>query len=55
MREDPPCIFLYYPQNLVAVHKRFNEVKLSNAGIGWNFNKWWVYGKDRKYKNIIEL
>ena len=53
MREDPPCIFLYYPQNLVAVHKRFNDVELANAGIGWNFNKWWVESKDIKYKNII--
>ena len=53
MREDPPCIFLYYPQNLVAVHKRFNNVELANAGIGWNFNRWWVDSKNRKYKNII--
>ena len=53
MREDPPCIFLYYPQNLIAVHKRFNNVELANAGIGWNFNKWWVDSKNRKYKNII--
>ena len=53
MREDPPCIFLYYPQNLVAVHKRFNGVELANAGIGWNFNKWWVDSKNRKYKNTI--
>ncbi len=53
MREDPPCIFLYYPQNLVAVHKRFNDVELANAGIGWNFNKWWVESKDIKYRNII--
>ena len=53
MREDPPCIFLYYPQNLIAIHKRFNNVELANAGIGWNFNKWWVDIKNRKYKNTL--
>jgi peptide/nickel transport system substrate-binding protein len=52
MRDDIPCIFLYYPENLVAIHKRFNGVELAPAGIGWNFNKWRVNKKDIKYFNI---
>ncbi|MFA7073993.1 MAG: peptide-binding protein [Endomicrobiaceae bacterium] len=52
MREDIPCIFLYYPENLVAIHKRFRGVELAPAGIGWNFNKWRVNKSDIKYLNI---
>lgn len=52
MKEDIPCIFLYYPENLVAIHKRFNGVEIAAAGIGWNFNKWWVNKKDVKYFSI---
>ncbi len=55
MREDPPCIFLYYPENLVCVHKRFNNVELAPAGIGWNFYQWFVNEKDIKYKNAKVL
>ncbi|MBR4632589.1 MAG: peptide-binding protein [Elusimicrobia bacterium] len=51
MREDPPCIFLYYPENLVCVHKRFQNVELAPAGIGWNFYEWFVNDRDIKYKN----
>ncbi len=40
MREDPPCIFLYYPENLVCVNKRIEGVELAPAGIGWNFHRW---------------
>lgn len=53
MHDDPPCIFLYYPENLVAIHKRFKEVELAPAGIGWNFNKWHVEQKDIKYRAFI--
>jgi len=51
MHEDPPCIFLYYPENMVCVHKRFNGVELAPAGIGWNFYQWYVNTKDIKYLN----
>lgn len=51
MRADPPCIFLYFPENLVCVHKRFNGVELAPAGIGWNFNNWWVDAGNVKYLN----
>ena len=51
MRDDPPCIFLYYPENLVCVHKRFKNVELAPAGIGWNFYQWYVEKEYIKYKN----
>lgn len=51
MREDPPCIFLYYPENLVCVHNRFKNVELAPAGIGWNFYQWYVEKENIKYKN----
>ena len=51
MRDDPPCIFLYYPENLVCVHKRFKNVELAPAGIGWNFYQWYVEKENIKYKN----
>ena len=52
MQEDPPCIFLYYPEKMVCIHKRFNGVELAPAGIGWNFYRWYVNSKDIKYSNI---
>ena len=55
MRDDPPCIFLYYPENLVCIHKRFNNVELAPAGIGWNFYQWYVDKENIKYKNASLL
>lgn len=44
MRDDPPCIFLYFPESLVCVNKRIEGVQLASAGIGWNFHKWRIRG-----------
>ncbi len=55
MRDDPPCIFLYYPENLVCVHKRFKNVELAPAGIGWNFYQWYVEKENIKYKKANVL
>lgn len=49
MVEDPPCIFLYYPETLLALHKRFRGVELAPAGIGHNFEEWWVPEDLTKY------
>jgi peptide/nickel transport system substrate-binding protein len=40
--EDQPYTFLYYPQALPIVHKRFKGVKPSPIGIKYNFDKWYV-------------
>ncbi|MFC1501203.1 ABC transporter substrate-binding protein [Elusimicrobiota bacterium] len=49
MARDLPCIFLYYPNALPVVHKRFIGPEVSAAGIGWNFNEWWVPKNRHKY------
>jgi len=47
--DDQPYTFLYVPDSLVILHKRFRGVELAPAGIGYNFIKWWVPGKEQKY------
>ena len=42
MRDDPPCIFLYFPENLICINKRVEGVEVAPAGIGWNFHKWMI-------------
>ena len=49
MVEDPPCIFLYYPETLLALHKRFKGVELAPIGLGHNFEEWWVPENLTKY------
>lgn len=47
--EDQPYTFLYVPQALVSVSKRFNEVKPAPAGLGYNQEDWWVKTAEQKY------
>ena len=49
MLEDPPCIFLYCPDSLSALHKRFRGVTEAPIGIGYNFIEWWVPKKEMRY------
>ena len=46
---DQPYTFLYVPDALIALHKRFRGVELGKAGIGHNFIKWWVPKEEQKY------
>ncbi|OGR90161.1 MAG: hypothetical protein A2992_01385 [Elusimicrobia bacterium RIFCSPLOWO2_01_FULL_59_12] len=39
---DLPYIFLYCPDSLVAVHKRFRGPEVAPLGMGWNFPQWYV-------------
>ncbi|MFH1282325.1 MAG: peptide-binding protein [bacterium] len=48
--DEQPYIFLYYPDSLPVVHKRFRGVEVAPIGIGWNFRKWWVNINDRRFK-----
>jgi len=50
IHDDAPYIFLYYPEALQAVHKRFNGPEVAPIGIGWNFEKWWVPKQLQKYE-----
>lgn len=49
LARDLPYIFLYYPEALPAVHKRFRGPEVAPAGLGWNFFKWWVPKGQQKY------
>jgi peptide/nickel transport system substrate-binding protein len=39
---DEPYIFLVYPERLPLVHKKIAGVEWSLAGLGWNFNNWFI-------------
>jgi len=52
--EDQPYMFLYVPQSLFALHKRFRNVKLAKSGIFYNFEEWYVPLKEQRYKLVIK-
>ena len=54
INHDLPYIFLYYPDALPVVHKRFEGVELAPAGIGWNFIKWYAPKSLQKYTYAAE-
>lgn len=54
LARDLPCVFLYYPESLVAIHSRFHGPEVAPAGIGWNFHKWWVAPQDTRYPVTYE-
>jgi peptide/nickel transport system substrate-binding protein len=49
LASDLPYIFLYCPDSLVALHKRFRGPEVAPAGMGWNFPKWWVPKDEQRY------
>lgn len=49
MAEDQPYTFLFVPNSLPAVHKRFRGIKPAPAGINYNFPKWYVPKEEQKY------
>ncbi len=46
---DQPYTFLYVPDALPAVHKRFRGIKPAPAGIDYNFPQWYVPKEEQKY------
>jgi peptide/nickel transport system substrate-binding protein len=42
LHEDAPYVFLYVPDSLVAVSKRFVGPESAPAGLTYNVDKWWV-------------
>ena len=53
--DEQPYMFLFVPDSLSALHKRFREVVPANAGIGYNFIEWWVPGDEQRYRARIEV
>ncbi|MEJ2091510.1 MAG: peptide-binding protein [Syntrophobacterales bacterium] len=47
--EDQPYTFLFVPDALPAVHKRFRGIKPAPAGINYNLPKWYVPKDEQKY------
>lgn len=48
--EEQPCMFLYVPDSLFALHKRFRAVEQAPLGIGYNFIDWWVASSEHRYQ-----
>jgi peptide/nickel transport system substrate-binding protein len=49
LAEDQPYTFLYVPEALVIVHKRFRGIEPAAIGLEHNFIKWYVPKKEQKY------
>ena len=52
--DDQPYMFLYSPEALLIIDKRFQGLDPGPAGIGYNFIKWWVDKNKQRYKDIIQ-
>ncbi len=49
---DQPYMFLYVPDSLSVLHKRFQGIIPAAAGIGYNFIHWWVPKGQQKYRIV---
>ena len=52
--DEQPYMFLYSPDSLVIIDKRFQGIDPGPAGIGHNFIKWWVAKNKQRYKDVIQ-
>ena len=50
LHEEQAYIFLYVPDALPVVHKRFRNIELAPLGIGHNFIDWHVPDMEQRYK-----
>lgn len=50
LAEDQPYTFLFVPDALPAISRRFHGIKPAPAGIDYNFIKWYVPKGEQKYK-----
>jgi len=49
LAEDQPYTFLYVPDELIIVNNRFRGIEPAPAGIGHNFEAWYVPKDEQKY------
>ncbi len=47
---DLPYIFLYSPDELIAIHKRFQGPQVAPLGLSWNFIDWWVPKDQQRFR-----
>jgi peptide/nickel transport system substrate-binding protein len=52
--QEQPYMFLYSPDSLVIINKRFQGIDPGPGGIGHNFIRWWVSRDRQRYKDIIQ-
>ncbi len=52
LAEEQPYNFLYVPEALPAVHKRFRGIEPAPAGIMYNFIQWYVPENEVKYRRF---
>ena len=52
--DEQPYMFLYVPESLSILHRRFKGIKPALLGIGYNFIDWWVPKAEQKYNRISE-
>lgn len=48
--DDQPYMFLYVPESLLVLHRRFRGVRVAPIGIGYNFIDWWVPQREQRYR-----
>ncbi|OGS43853.1 MAG: peptide-binding protein [Elusimicrobia bacterium RIFOXYD2_FULL_34_15] len=50
LADEQPYTFLYVPDALPVIHKKFTGPEVAPAGVGWNFREWYVPYEQRKYE-----
>jgi len=51
LNRDPPAAYLFYPDNLVGVSRRLNDVRPHLLSPINNLSEWWIAPADRRYKS----
>ncbi len=54
LAEDPPSAYLFYPENLVGIGERLQNVRPHLLSPINNLSEWWIAPPDRKYKTNSE-
>ena len=52
--DEQPYMFLYIPDSLPIISKRFQGIKPAPVGISYNLIDWWVPKEKQRYRSVIE-
>lgn len=50
LKNDPPSAFLFYPEKLVGISTRLQNVRPHQLSPWNNMDSWWIATQDRKYR-----
>jgi peptide/nickel transport system substrate-binding protein len=53
--EEQPYMFLYVPDSLFALSRRFRGIEPAASGIGHNFIYWWVPREEQRYSGKARM